>query len=259
MPKILIYTIAASFSLCSWAKRVDLQFAIEGKEPEILTALELDPKDVEEREIYLFDTPSLDLFKQRVQVRLRFQRDGVELAVKRWNLPAADFERLSHTFDGICERDVHGDLVVPACVAKKTVSGKLGRDLIEGKVQLLGALSRIQLELLMEGGSPARLTLDSSRPLGPIGSRVWEWSHRGSKFSLDFQSLPGAGGPLIEFSVKTNSFQPIAKAQEIRGQLLRRGLVLPNDQAGRRPVKLRTLLRCSDQLRFSVLGRTEKP
>lgn len=241
--------LTASFLISSLAaakdiQRVDVQVNFRTDEKTVRSALDLRNKDVEEREVYLFENKKLAMYSHNIQIRLRIEADRIELGVKRWNLTEDEFNRFDQQFNGRCEKDIHGKDVIRACVIKQYIDLKKAKKLTAGEVDLFSVLNREQLALLIDGSLPASKILRSLRALGPIHSRAWKWKKNDRKFSLDVQTIAGVKLPFMELSVKAENTDPTELFRETVDDLEARGLDIPANQSGRRLEKLRALLNC---------------
>lgn len=227
---------------------MDFQVNLEGSEGALKEAFGLGKKGMRTRDIYLYDSADLRLFRSNIQIRLRIEDDRTEIGVKRWGLSAEDFQRFEQRLNGDCEIDLHGEIHIRSCRVKKIISENKALKLINGNMHLFDVLNTDQLSLLLDGHLPEGKPFDDVQPLGPIRSRAWEWSKGDHRYSLDIQILPNSTEVFAEISLKTDEQSLPDKARQLLDDLMNKSVTIRTDQHGRRIEKLRGLLLSCEEL-----------
>src|SRR5262249_16783498 len=148
--------------------RAEVQINLCAPPEEILRRLSLPSRPAESREIWYFESPSLEQFARGTVFRLRLGPNERVLTLKA--SPAACPHRdppLLPQAQGKCEYDVHGDSSRGAVSLDADLDEATVRSLLAGRTALGDALSPAQVRYLKAsaGGWPLAANL---RPLGPV-------------------------------------------------------------------------------------------
>src|SRR4029077_8468342 len=134
---------------------------------EILRRLSLSTDPDRRREIWYFESPTLEEYVKGIVFRLRLGANERRLTVKARIADCAQVDAsLLRAAGGKCEADVHGEKMQIVASLEADLDEKTVRGLLDGRVSLPSALSPAQGRYLQAAG-PWPLSVDL-RPLGPI-------------------------------------------------------------------------------------------
>ncbi len=220
---------------------IEIKITARAKDEDVVRAA-LDAADVEaeQREIYFFDTPKLDLFEAGVVLRARLVRGGADDSTVK--LRPVVPEQLSSAWkktDGFeVELDAVGADAI--CSAKLSVDQDRGeiQEVATGQRAIRKLFSRSQEELLEQHG-PSGIAWDNLAVLGPVDVRKWEVRPKDLDYEVTVEEwvLPD-DSDLVELSVKAEPGDA-AKANAAFVEFMRgRGI----DTEGEQQTKTRSAL-----------------
>jgi hypothetical protein len=179
--------------------------ARESDEEVVRSALDLVDVDPEHRDLYFFDTASLELFGQGLVLRARKIRDGVDdSTVKLRPFPAGEENRWTDLKDLEIELDVVGDEPVR--------SAKLGNEQRPGEIDAVSE-RRLPIKRLFSDEQEAlvrfyrrkRVSWGDLRPIGPIKVHKWKVRPESSSGEVTVEEWILSGTEdLVELSVKVD-------------------------------------------------------
>jgi hypothetical protein len=201
-------------------------------EDEVRAALESADVEPQAREIWLFDTPELDLFDSGLVLRARRIDDGADDSTVK--LRPVDPATLANSWKKLPGFEIELDQVGEAaiCSAKLSVGQRGGeiRDVAAGRRPIRALFSRDQ-ERLVEEHWPRDLRWDDLTPLGPVAVRKWEFRPKGFDYEITVEEwvLPD-DSDLVELSVTAPPGEADAAGHAFRGYLRKRGFDIEGDQ-----------------------------
>jgi len=216
-----------------------VQINLCAPQEEILRRLSLPPKPARSREIWYFESPSLEQFARGTVFRLRLGKNERVLTLKASPADCVHLDRaLLPQGQGKCEYDVHGDSTKGAVSLDANLDEATVRGLLDKRIALGDALSPAQVRYLKTsaGGWPLAADL---RPLGPV--RVDTYKPRRRRFDVDLWRLPGEGR-YAEISQKGPADAASRLDADIKKDLAGAGLEPCADQSSQAESKLRALL-----------------
>jgi hypothetical protein len=217
---------------------IDLQYALCDTPANVERALVLRRQGAP-FDVYLFDTPALNLFGKGLRIRLRGTGKDAELTLKVADQDCAALPRDAlPPGEGKCEYDLHGTRTAGALSVTRNVATGTAAELKAGTLALDKVLSPAQVAALKR--APGAWPLPSGiRPLGP--ARVQSYRAAAKPYAVDVSTLP-AGERFIEISRKG----PLANAERLRAEfesyLAKAGVTVCADQSAQAGNKLRALL-----------------
>jgi hypothetical protein len=217
---------------------IDLQYALCDTPATVERALMLRRRGAA-FDVYLFDSPALDLFGKGLRIRLRGTGNDAELTLKVADQDCAALPKDAlPRGEGKCEYDLHGTRTAGALSVTRRVAANTAGELKAGTLALDKVLSPAQVAALKRAPGawplPPRI-----RPLGP--ARVQSYRAAAKPYAVDVSTLP-AGERFIEISRKG----PLANAESLRVEfesyLAKAGVAVCADQSAQAGNKLRALL-----------------
>jgi hypothetical protein len=185
----------------------------------------------EERQIWFYDTPALDLLDAGAILRAReIAGDDDDSTVKLRPFELADLEARFRTLDGLkCELDRLPDTATPSCSLKVTQDEGEISEVGRGARQIDKLFSTEQEELLAAHG-PAIAWSELAR-LGPIRARVWTLRSDAlpEKVTAELWYMPDTTQSL-ELSMKVDAADADAAMAELIDFVEDRGLALDKEQ-----------------------------
>jgi hypothetical protein len=204
----------------------------------MVRALSLERGRAESREVWYFESPTLEQYARGTVFRLRMGSQERVLTVKA---SGADCARVDPSLipagQGKCEYDVHGEAMQGVVSLELELDEATVRGLLDGRIALASTLSPAQIRYLqILGRWPVAADL---RRLGPV--RLETYSPGEGCCVVDLWQLPG-GRRDAEVSQKT----PVAEVDRVRAEILEKlakaGLEPCPDQSSQAAAKLRALL-----------------
>jgi len=230
--------------------RAEVQINLCGDPALVIRALHLTAKGMPTK-VWLFDSPSLELNRQGLRLRLRVRGKDAEMTLKAGGQDCAKVDAASLQPDGKCEADLHGDTFEDVVSLTHRLSGHKRAALLAPQAGmekpltyvLAGTLDARQRKLLgarrgTAAGS-ALLPADIAR-LGP--STVRSYVRAGQAYGVEIWALP-AGQQFVEISQKVARGQALVRRTEIQQQLAAAGVAICPDQESQARDKLRILAR----------------
>jgi hypothetical protein len=213
----------------------------ESAQRSAVSALEMDPLDAQIRQVYFFDTPSLDLDQHGVVVRARrIQGHAHDSVVKlRPVVPGKLEPRLREARHLQVEVDATPD----SYVCSATMKGKIGpgdiKEAVAGGRSLRKLFSKEQRSFFAEH-APEGVELDDLSVLGPIFVLKLKYSPAqfGRRLVGELWLFPD-GSRILELSTKCAPSEAFQVAAEARAFLAARGV----DLTGEQQTKTKTALR----------------
>jgi hypothetical protein len=217
----------------------EVQINLCSEPRQIITALQLVRKEARPREVWFFDTVSLDLFRRGVLFRLRSSGRKHELTLKVANQECARVNpELLPIGLAKCEYDVHGAHSVGAVSISRTLDESQVHGLLEGRVALADLLSPAQALYLREGAEIWPLP-HGLKPLGP--ARVETYRRKGKPFDVELWQFP-SGRSDLKISQKSRLEDARRIQSELEEMLDRKQVKLCPDQGALAAERLKDLL-----------------
>ena len=164
-----------------------------------------------DRDVFLFETKKLDLYKAMIQIRLRIKKNRGELAVKGFGLPSTIFEKAA--LQGAeCEVDSHGDQKIVSCSFVQELSKEQGIRLSKDPSEMKNSLSQVQWDFVnnaIGGNIAGNAVFPDLLSLGPIPERKIKFEVNQHDFALGESTTPGG---LVTTELKTK--QPSTQLKE---------------------------------------------
>ena len=183
--------------------------------------LRLGRKQSKDRRTYFFDTPNLDLYRSRLNLRTRQEigEDKVEVTVKILGMRFSEVDAAWFSIRGFkCENDQADQTVTPNCSLESKVASSLVEEVLENHRAIKDLLSADQWEFLTQ----FYRALDSVpwralRAFGPIQSRSWKLPVEAlpAKLAVENWTLPNHESNM-EISLRV----PTSQVEEARSSLL---------------------------------------
>jgi hypothetical protein len=242
--------VFAATDACGVESRAEIQINLCSDPTRVVSALAL-AAERKPTTIFLFDSPTLDLNRAGLRLRLREHDKESELTLK---VAGQNCEQVSPALlkpDGKCEADLHGDalddvislsrrLDAPARARLLAPDETRGAPLVAA---LTAALEPRQRTLLTERrsatGGTALLPADVAR-LGPSSVRTYRSPN--ASYVVEVWTLPG-GQQFVELSEKTRRSAALARSAELTRVLNTAGLAICRDQDSQAKNKLAILAR----------------
>jgi hypothetical protein len=223
------------------ADSVELKLTVpEEDQRSTVSALGMDPLDVQVRQVVFFDTPDLALDRHGVVVRARrVQKKGDDSVVKLRPVIPSELPgkvRRSPTF-GIEVDAMPGGFVCSGSI-KQALPPTAVKAVMAGEKAIRKLFSKEQ-RAFYEANAPDGVELDDLSVLGPIFVLKLKFSPEGSPRPLvaEMWFYPD-GSRILELSTKCAPAEAFQVAAETRAYLLGRGV----DLAGEQQTKTRTAL-----------------
>ena len=249
----LVCALAAAFAAAdtrSVESQAEIQINLCSDPAQVISTLAL-VGDRKPTTIWLFDSPTLELNRSGLRLRLREHRKGSELTLK---VAGQNCEQVNPALlkpNGKCEADLHGDALddVISLSRRLDKSGRerlLASDTARGAplaAALTAAMEPSQRTMLAERrsatGGAEPLPADISR-LGP--STVRTYRNRNASHVVEVWTLP-AGQEFVELSEKTRRSVALARRAELTQLVNAAGLAICRDQESQAKNKLTLLAR----------------
>ena len=205
-----------------------------------LTALDVDPLEAHIRQVFFFDTPSLDLDAAGVVVRgRRTQEKPDDSVVKLRPVDPAKLDEQQRAAEGF---GVEVDAMPGGFVCSASFKGKLSKPHVKAAAAGAAPISRLfskgQRAFYAEH-APGGIELDDLAVLGPVA--VFKLKQPpgdlGRKLVIELWNYPD-GTRILELSTKCMPNEAFQVAAELRGYLTDRGI----DLSGEQTTKTRTAL-----------------
>ena len=199
---------------------------------EAARSLGMDPLDAEIRQVYFFDTPTLDLNSAGVVVRARrVQRKGGDSVVKlRPVVPAELPKKLRSDAGFTVEVDAMPGGYVCSGTLKRSVGNAKVREAVTGGGRVKALFSKPQRAFLAEH-APEGLRIEHLSVLGPILVLKLKFEPEGfdRRLVAELWMYPD-GSRVLELSTKCAPAEAFQAAAESRAFLTRRGVDLAGEQ-----------------------------
>ena len=249
----LVCALAAAFVAAdtrSVESQAEIQINLCSDPAQVISTLAL-VGDRKPTTVWLFDSPTLELNRAGLRLRLREHRKGSELTLK---VAGQNCEQVNPALlkpNGKCEADLHGDALddVISLSRRLDKSGRerlLASDTARGAplaAALTTAMEPSQRTMLAERrsvtGGAEPLPADISR-LGP--STVRTYRNRNASHVVEVWTLP-AGQEFVELSEKTRRSVALARRAELTQLVNTAGLAICRDQESQAKNKLTLLAR----------------
>ena len=232
---------AELFDLIADADSVELKLTVpESNRMQLITALGLDPLDIEVRQVFFFDTPDLQLYQTGVVARARRiqNKKGDSVVKLRPVVPNELPEDLRKLPEFSVEVDAMPGGYVCSASMKGTVTNDRVAEAVLGKRPLRKVFSKEQRAFFADH-APEGVELDSLTMLGPI--TVFKLKSRpvgyDRKIVLELWNYPDFTR-ILEFSTKCAPAETQNVVEELRTFLTERGA----DLAAEQETKTRTAL-----------------
>lgn len=198
----------------------------------VLRLLEKSGEEPEERTVYFFDTPALDLFDKGVVLRARKVKGDVDDTTVK--LRPVDPARIPFDWmktEGFeVEMDRVGDKQVVS--AKLTVEQERGEidEAVAGERPLRKLFSADQERLIADFGPPD-VGLDALTTMGPIAVQKWKVDPSALEYEVVAErwKLPD-GSDLVELSIKVEPEDATRAHEDFMDYLESRGIEVSGDQ-----------------------------
>jgi hypothetical protein len=219
--------------LVEGADSVELKLTIpESAQRSAASSLDLDPLDGQIRQVFFFDTPSLDLERKGVVVRARrIQKKASDTVVKlRPVVPAELPADLRRSPGFVVEVDaMPGSFVCSGSLKGETQAADV-KEVITGGRPLRKLLTKEQ-RTFFKAHAPEGTSLDDLRVLGPIFVLKLKFSPKtlGRRLVAELWLYPD-GSRVLELSTKCATNEAFQVAAETRVFLTSRGITLGGEQ-----------------------------
>ena len=197
-------------------------------------ALGIDPVEAEIRQVFFFDTPELDLYRQGVVVRARRARGRGDTVVKLrpvvpGELPAA----LRDSRDFGVEVDAMPGSFICSGSLKGSTDPQAIREAAAGERPVRKLFSKVQRALYREH-APDGLVLDELRVLGPVLALRLKFTppELGRRITAELWLYPD-DSRVLELSTKCAPGETFQAAAEARAHLASHGVDLEGEQAAK--------------------------
>ena len=232
-----ILTAGASPVTSQEPPRAEVQINVCAPPEEILRRLKLSPDPDRRREIWYFESPTLEEYAKGIVLRLRLGPGERRLTLKSKVADCAQIDASVLRGGGKCEIDVHGDTTRTVISLEKDLNEKTVQGLLDRRVGLASVLSPSQTRYLEKTGAwPLAKDL---RPLGSL--RVDSHNPAKGKWVVELWRAPG-GQQWAEISRKTETVDVDRAHKELLGELSKAGLEPCADASSPAESKLRALL-----------------
>ena len=233
--------LAESLALVGDADGVELRLAVPDQQRQAVTEeLGIDPLDAQLRQVFFFDTPSLDLDGAGIVVRARRIQHGLDDTAIRLTpvVPAALPSELRKTRGFVVEVDAVPD----GSVCSASFTAELGttevREAATGRRPVHRLFTKAQRGFYAEHG-PAGIELDDLEVLGPVHALKLKFSPPELRQGMAMEAwLYPDGSRILELSVKCPPDVAFDVAAEARAYLAQRGI----DASRAHPAKTRAAL-----------------
>src|SRR5262245_45655526 len=221
---------------------IEIKITAQARDEEaVRAALEAADIEAERREIWFFDTPSLDLFDRGLVLRARLVRGGADDSTVK--LRPVDASTVAEHW-----RDTPGfEIELDAVGADTICSAKLSVDQDRGEIAAVAAgkrpirslFSKTQ-ERLVEEYWGDDVSWEALSSFGPVAVRKWQFTPKGFQWEVTVEEwvLPD-DTDLVEISIKAPPGEAAAASAAFLGQLRKRGF----DPDGAQQTKTRSALR----------------
>jgi hypothetical protein len=233
--------LADALALMAEADSVELKLTVpDSSRWATLTALDVDPLDVQMRQVFFFDTPDLALDRAGVVVRgRRVQGRGDDTVVKLRPVVPRDLPAdVRKSRDFVVEVDAMPGGYVCSGSFKGALAEPRIRAAVAGERAVRTLFSKDQRRFYA-AHAPDGLALDDLSVLGPITVMKLKLQPEelGRRLVTELWVYPD-GSRILELSTKCRTAEPFQVAAETRAFLARRGI----DTGGEQQTKTRTAL-----------------
>jgi hypothetical protein len=190
---------------------------------------------------YLFESPDFDLYKGKIQIRMRTKKGKATLTVKNFEVSEAVVNDLQSK-GASCEYDVHAGLKTGSCKFNQALSATDVSALLSGQADLSSLISDEQ-KMLMDDLGPVSGSLSQVRPLGPVQDLSADADIEGlpAALSLDVSVTP-KGTEFMEIKTVATDANWEAQRQATQQWLTEQSVNLCPDQSGVRLRKFQDLM-----------------
>jgi hypothetical protein len=213
------------------AVEIKISARVEDEE-KVLAALKKSGEQPEQRTVYFFDTPALDLFDAGMVLRARkIKGDEDDSTVKLRPVVPSSISTSWMKTDGFeVEMDRVGETeVISAKLNAVQGDGELD-DAVSGKKGLRSLFSGDQERLVAEF-APRGIEWDALMAMGPIAVNKWktEWDDFPHEVTVERWLLPD-GSDLVELSIKVEPGEASSAYDVFLAGLATQGLTIEDDQ-----------------------------
>jgi hypothetical protein len=246
-------TKGAMANATSGADCVEIKVIVcEKKERAAEKAFALSRQKAEQRHVYYFDTPRLDLFNKGVVLRARkVEKAADDSTVKIRPVEPEKIPAKWHRTHGFkIEADGVGSRMVrSASLSSEQSRGEID-DVVRGRRPIEKLFSPDQEVFLSEMGT-GKINMKELEIFGPFDATRWKVKHPGLPYQITIEdwNLPD-GEDLIEVSIKAESAQAAAAAAAFTGFLTELGL----KPAGGQKTKTRLVLESFSRSKLKKAG-----
>ena len=244
MASISQVTDAAAFdATAEGAERVEIEVTVlDQEEGKAVQALGLHMAKVEDRSIYFFDTPKLDLYKAGVVLRARqIEGEPDDSTVKIRPVDPTTVDREWFKVEGFkLEADAGGDKVVrSASLTAKQAKNEIRK--VSEKKRAISKLYSPDQERFLAAFHAEAVDLDDLAVMGPIPALRQDVEHPGMTYKVTAEGwrLPD-GTDLLELSIKCPREEAAVARKIFEGFLVGLGL----DPHGAQETKTKRVLTC---------------
>ena len=219
--------LVAAMALIDQSDSVELKLTIpESARWSTISALDIDPLDVQMRQVYFFDTPDLALDRQGVVVRARrVQGRGDDSIVKlRPVVPNELSADLRRQEDFVVEVDAMPGGYVCSGSYKGSLGTPIVKDAAAGKHPVRKLFGKAQRRFYADH-APVGLELDDLTVLGPVTvmKLKFEPAELRRKLVAELWVYPD-GSRILELSTKCSPAEPFQVAAQTKAFLAGRGI-----------------------------------
>ena len=222
----LIFLLASfsSYSFDDAEVKVTLKDNIE----EVIQKLNLSEAKSDKREVYYFDSFSMDLYKRGIVLRARIKDNKkADTAAKVRPINPQEVDSFWFDLDGFaCEIDLVGKSEKPSCrVKEKFAASELRPRLNSPYLDIETLFNMDQKKFIRHfDSSPNNIPWRNIKVLGPINVQTWDLDLKGKKeMTIEYWMLP-TGKIIIEASLETPYSQAKGDYQRMISLLKSRGL-----------------------------------
>jgi hypothetical protein len=219
--------------LIEGADSVELKLTVpESDQRSAVDALDMDPLEAQIRQVFFFDTPALDLFRNGLVVRARrVQRKGDDSVVKLRPVVPAELPReLRDSPRMVVEVDAMPGGYVCSAALKRALGTTDVREVAQGKRSLRKLFSKDQ-RAFFEAHAPEGVELEGLTLLGPINVVKLKFSPAGydRRMVAELWTYPDYSR-VLELSTKCRPEEAFDVSARARAFLSERGIDLSGQQ-----------------------------
>jgi hypothetical protein len=233
MPRLSDEELAQFLALTREADSVELKLTVpEEDRYSTAAALDIDPLEAQLRQVFFFDTPSLDLDGAGVVARARrSQGRPDDSVVKLRPVEPAD---LPDELRELKDFGVEVDAMPGGFVCSGSLKAKIGENEVRPAVkgeQLLHKLFTKSQRAFFAEHAPDGIEIDDLVVLGPVTVAKLKWEPEGyeRRLVVELWNYPD-GSHIIELSTKCAPTEAVQVAAETRAYLMERGVNLSGEQ-----------------------------